>query len=171
MRQANTNSANDPQHDYADREDEGYTPYQPKADPTVTQEHTYRGPKPPVPPLSPDPREFSKMKIALDNILPSDATERFKFQILTDHLKCEEASLVADSYSNSRQPYTDTMVALTKMYGQPHKLAVQRIAGLMMVQMFRAVMWEPVCFSGTFSSGHTRTASRTAPTSRDASTL
>ncbi|KAJ8387654.1 hypothetical protein AAFF_G00152040 [Aldrovandia affinis] len=31
-------------------------------------------------------------------ILPGDATERFKFQILTDHLKHEEASLVADSY-------------------------------------------------------------------------
>ena len=38
---------------------------------------------------------------------------------------------VADSYCNSWQPYTDTMQALTKMYGQPHKLAVQRIAELM----------------------------------------
>ncbi len=71
------------------------------------------------------------MKIALENILPDDAMERFKYQILTDHLRCEEASLVADSYSNSRQPYTDTMLALTKTYGQPHKLAVQRITELM----------------------------------------
>ena len=38
---------------------------------------------------------------------------------------------MADSYSNSRQPYTDTMTALTKMYGQPHKLAVQRMEDLM----------------------------------------
>lgn len=38
---------------------------------------------------------------------------------------------MADSYSHSRQPYTDTMLALTKMYGQPHKLAVQRIAEVM----------------------------------------
>lgn len=64
-------------------------------------------------------------------VLPADATERYKFQRLTDHLKCEESSLVADSYSNSRQPYTDTVLALTKMYGQPHKLAVQRIGELM----------------------------------------
>ncbi|KAJ8409959.1 hypothetical protein AAFF_G00210000 [Aldrovandia affinis] len=71
------------------------------------------------------------MSIALENILPADATEQFKFQILTDYLKHEEASLVADSYCNSRQPYTDTMLALTKMYGQPHKLAVQCITELM----------------------------------------
>ncbi|XP_028298616.1 uncharacterized protein LOC114460933 [Gouania willdenowi] len=96
------------------------------------RETTYRGPKPTIPSFtSPDPREFARMKIALENLLPDDATERYKYQILTDHLKCEEASLVADSYCNSRQPYTDTLVALTKMYGQPHKLAVQRIAELM----------------------------------------
>lgn len=34
---------------------------------------------------------------------------------------------MADSYSSSIQPYTDTMLALTKMYEQPHKLAVQCI--------------------------------------------
>lgn len=96
------------------------------------RETTYRGPKPTIPRFtSPDPREFARMKIALENLLPGDATERYKYQILTDHLQCEEASLVADSYCNSRQPYTDTMLALTKMYGQPHKLAVQRIAELM----------------------------------------
>ncbi|XP_024865045.1 uncharacterized protein LOC119617585 [Kryptolebias marmoratus] len=96
------------------------------------RETTYRGPKPTIPSFtSPDPREFARMKIALENLLPADATERYKYQILTDHLRCEEASLVADSYCNSRQPYTDTMLALTKMYGQPHKLAVQRIAELM----------------------------------------
>ncbi|KAK7879615.1 hypothetical protein WMY93_033671, partial [Mugilogobius chulae] len=95
-------------------------------------ELTYRGPKPTIPSFtSPDPRLFARMKIALENLLPEDATERYKYQILTDHLKCEEASLVADSYCNSWQPYTDTMQALTKMYGQPHKLAVQRIAELM----------------------------------------
>ncbi|XP_035985614.1 uncharacterized protein LOC118559034 isoform X2 [Fundulus heteroclitus] len=96
------------------------------------RETTYRGPKPTIPRFtSPDPREFARMKIALENLLPVDATERYKYQILTDHLQCEEASLVADSYCNSRHPYTDTMSALTKMYGQPHKLAVQRIAELM----------------------------------------
>lgn len=71
------------------------------------------------------------MKIALENILPDDATERFKFQILMDHLKLEEALLVADSYSSSKYPFSDTMAALNKQYGQPHQLALQRIAELM----------------------------------------
>lgn len=80
---------------------------------------------------SSDPREFSRLRIALENILLDNATERFKFKILTDHLKLEEALLMADSYSNSRVPFTNTMKALDKMYGQPNQLALQRIAELM----------------------------------------
>lgn len=100
--------------------------------PPSTQEKMYRGPAPTIPFLTaPDPREFSRLRIALENILPEDATEQFKYQILTDHLKLEEALLVADSYSNSRFPFTNTMRALNKMYGQPHHLALQRIAELM----------------------------------------
>ncbi|RXN21410.1 hypothetical protein ROHU_023989 [Labeo rohita] len=100
--------------------------------PSSTQEKIYRGPAPTIPCLtSPDPREFSRLRIALENMLPDDVTERFKFQILTDHLKLEEALLVADSYSNSRFPFSNTMKALNRMYGQPHQLALQRIAELM----------------------------------------
>ncbi|KAL0186159.1 hypothetical protein M9458_017829, partial [Cirrhinus mrigala] len=100
--------------------------------PSSTQEKIYRGPAPTIPCLtSPDPREFSRLRIALENMLPDDVTERFKFQILTDHLKLEEALLVADSYSNSRFPFSNTMKALNKMYGQPHQLALLRIAELM----------------------------------------
>ncbi|XP_013856692.1 uncharacterized protein LOC106512669, partial [Austrofundulus limnaeus] len=96
------------------------------------QEKIYRGPKPTIPPfIHDDPREFSRLKIALDNLLPSDATERFKYQILVDHLKLEDALLIADSYSNSVSPYSDTMAALTAQYGQPHQLTLKRIAELM----------------------------------------
>ena len=69
--------------------------------------------------------------MALDNILPVDATERFKFQILCDHLKLEEALLIADSYMNSPHPFSDTMAALNQQFGQPHQLALQRIVELM----------------------------------------
>lgn len=55
-----------------------------------------------------------------------DTTERFKFQILTNHLRLEEALLIADSYSNSRYPYSDTIYSLTEQYGQPHQLALHR---------------------------------------------
>lgn len=67
----------------------------------------------------------------MDNLLPNDATELFKYQILTDHLKLEKALLIADSYCNSRHPYTDTMQALTRMYGQPHKLVLRHINKVM----------------------------------------
>ena len=93
-----------------------------------SQEATYRGPKPNIPSFKDDdPRQFAHLKLALDNLLPSDATEHFKYQILVDHLKLEDALLIADSYSNSNYPYTRTMAALTELYGQPHKLALQRI--------------------------------------------
>lgn len=59
--------------------------------------------------INEDPREFARLKVALNNVLPVDATQCFKFQILMDHLKLEEALLIADSYSNSRYPYSDTM--------------------------------------------------------------
>lgn len=38
---------------------------------------------------------------------------------------------MADLYSNSKFPFTNTMRALNKMYVQPHQLARQRIAELM----------------------------------------
>lgn len=64
------------------------------------------------------------MKIALDNILSEDTTEHFKYQILVDHLKLEDTLLIADSYSNSRDPYSKAMASLTELYGQPQKLAL-----------------------------------------------
>lgn len=64
--------------------------------------------------------------------------EMFKYQVLCDHLKFEEALLIADSYSNSSFPYSDTMASLTKHYGQPHQLSLQRIAELMEEPAIRA---------------------------------
>ncbi|XP_073672378.1 uncharacterized protein [Paramisgurnus dabryanus] len=100
--------------------------------PPVEQVSMYKGPTPTIPDLvHPNPQEFSRLKIALENTLPANATEMFKFQILTDHLKLEEALLIADSYCHSQYPFTRTMAALDQQYGQPHQLALQRIAELM----------------------------------------
>lgn len=94
--------------------------------PQFGPESMYKGPTPTIPDfVHPNPREFSRLKIALENILPANATEKFKFQILTDHLKLEEALLIADSYSHSQTPFTKTMAALDLQYGQPHQLALQ----------------------------------------------
>lgn len=51
--------------------------------------------------------------------------------MLCDHPKFEEALLIADSYSNSLFPYSDTMASLTKHCGQPHQLSLQSIVELM----------------------------------------
>lgn len=39
--------------------------------------------------------------------------------------------MIAESYSSSNHPFADTMAALNLQYGQPHQLALQRIAELM----------------------------------------
>ncbi|XP_056121116.1 uncharacterized protein LOC130099439 [Rhinichthys klamathensis goyatoka] len=92
-------------------------------------EYVYRGPTPTIPKFSrPDPGEFARLRIALENLLPPDGTELFKYQILVDHLKLEEARMIADAYLNSLTPFTDTMTALHEKFGQPHQLALRRIA-------------------------------------------
>ncbi len=42
--------------------------------------------------------QFSRLKLALTNLLPTDALEIFKYQILVDHVKLEEACLIANSF-------------------------------------------------------------------------
>ncbi|XP_042610577.1 uncharacterized protein LOC109111550 [Cyprinus carpio] len=123
----------DPRHSHLQRERGFSLPSRPQVTPRKellhVQEQIYRGPKPTIPSLTAvDPRQFSRLRMALENLLPADASERFKYQILTDHLELEEALLVADSYCNSVRPYTDTMQALVKMYGQPHRLVLRSIA-------------------------------------------
>ncbi len=99
---------------------------------TEFPETSYRGPQPTIPCfIRRDPSEFARLKLALDNLLPDDATELFKYQVLLDHLKFEEACLIADSFLNSPRPYTDTMTALTDRFGRPHHLALTKIAAVM----------------------------------------
>ncbi|KAJ7997480.1 hypothetical protein DPEC_G00229450 [Dallia pectoralis] len=106
--------------------------HQPRYGITAVAEQTYRGPRPTIPNFSHrDPGEFARLKMALVNLLPADGTELFKYQILVDHLKLEEARLIADSYLNSPVPYSDTMAALTERFGQPHQIALRRISTVM----------------------------------------
>lgn len=121
---------------------------------TNTSERTYKGPAPLIPKFTRgDPREFSRLKLALDNILPDDATEMFKYQVLCDHLKFEEALLIADSYSNYLSPYSDTMASLTKHYGQPHQLSTAhcRAHGGACYPSWRTQQTQEVCFEGPSS--------------------
>ena len=91
----------------------------------------YRGPALTIPTLdSPDPRVFARLKGALEDAFPPYASERFKYRILTEHLKLREASLLAECHANSGRPYTAAMTALTKRYGQPRRVVMQRISEL-----------------------------------------
>ncbi|XP_032434006.1 uncharacterized protein LOC116729480 [Xiphophorus hellerii] len=100
--------------------------------PPLSSEAVYRGPKPTIPKfLHSDPTEFARLRMALENLLPRNATELFKYQILVDHLKFDEARLIADAYLNSPKPYTDTMAALHDKFGQPHQLALRKIASVL----------------------------------------
>ncbi|XP_067260302.1 uncharacterized protein [Chanodichthys erythropterus] len=109
----------------------------PQAEPRVrpvvpSSEVVYRGPPPTIPKFTrPDPSEFARLRIALENLLPPDGTELFKYQILVDHLKLEEAKMIADANLNSLTPFTDTMTALYEKYGQPHQLALRKIASVL----------------------------------------
>ncbi|KAL0153645.1 hypothetical protein M9458_051010 [Cirrhinus mrigala] len=96
------------------------------------RENTYSSPTPSITDfITGDPSEFTRLKIALEILLPPDATELFRYQILMDHLRLDEARLVADSYLKSPFPYSDTTAALTERFGQPYKLALRRIAKVM----------------------------------------
>ncbi|XP_008403833.1 uncharacterized protein LOC103462653 isoform X2 [Poecilia reticulata] len=100
--------------------------------PPPSAELVYRGPKPTIPKfIHPDPSEFARLRMALENLLPPNATEVFKYQIPVDHLKFDEARLIADAYLNSPKPYTDTMAALHDKFGQPHQLALRKIASVL----------------------------------------
>ncbi len=80
-------------------------PYQPSS--AAVEKKEYRGPAPKIPLfIHRDPMEFSRLKLALTNLLPRDITELFKYQVLVDHLRLEEACLIADSYINSTKLYS-----------------------------------------------------------------
>ncbi len=94
-------------------------------------ESSYYGPRPTIRNFSRrDPSEFARLKLSLENLLPPDAPELFKYEVLVDHLQLEEAQLIADAYLNSPTPFSDTMAALNDKFGQPHQIASRRIAAV-----------------------------------------
>ncbi|KAK0155027.1 hypothetical protein N1851_002645 [Merluccius polli] len=94
-------------------------------------ESSYYGPRPTISNFSHrDPSEFARLKLSLENLLPPGATELFKYQVLVDHLQLEEARWIADAYLNSPTPFSDTM-ALNDKFGQPHQIALRRIAAVL----------------------------------------
>lgn len=95
-------------------------------------ESSYYGPRPFIRNFSHrDPSEFALLKLSLANLLPPEATELFKYQVLVDHLQLEAARLIADAYLNSPTPFSDTMAALNNKFGQPHQILLRGIAAVL----------------------------------------
>lgn len=95
-------------------------------------EASYYGPRPTIRNFSRrDTSEFARLKLSLEDLLPPDASELFKYQVLVDHLQLEEARLIADAYLNSPTPFSDTMAVLSDKFGQPHQIALKRIAAVL----------------------------------------
>lgn len=63
--------------------------------------------------------------MALTNLFDRQETEEFKFHILLDHLKVDEARCLALACSYDPQPFTEVLRALEEHYGQPRQLAVR----------------------------------------------
>ncbi len=104
---------------------------------TVRQEIIYRGPQPTIPDFTRrDPSEFARLKLALTNLLPDEATEVFKYQVLVDHLKLADARLIADSFLNSSTPYSETLAALTERSVDLTSLLWAKLLPLWMHRMF-----------------------------------
>ena len=68
-----------------------------------------------------DEVQYKMLRMALNNLLDPDETEEFKFHILLDHLKVDQARRLALAYSYSQQPFTEALRALDDRYGQPRQ--------------------------------------------------
>ena len=91
-------------------------------------------PVPSLPDLVSDSeREFAELKMALDSLLGPHAelSEHYKYHVLLEHLKLDEAQLIARACRHYTQPYTQAMLALQRQYGQPHQLAQSELAALL----------------------------------------
>lgn len=112
----------------------------PEIQPNIArQKIIYRGLQPTIPDFTcRDPGAFACLKLALNNLLPGEATELFKYQVLVGHLKLIDARLIADSFLNSSTPYSLHIYPLqihpqplVNSSGRPHELALTKIAAIM----------------------------------------
>ena len=99
-----------------------------------SEQHPFFRQPVPVPSLpdlvSDSEREFAELKMAMDELLNThtELSEHYKYRVLLEHLKLEEAQLIAQACRHYTQPYTEAMLALQYQYGQPHQLAQSEIA-------------------------------------------
>ncbi|KAL3975387.1 gephyrin [Sarotherodon galilaeus] len=101
--------------------------------------HVYKLEGPSFPDLtSEDEIQYRLLRMALTNLLDPHETEHFKYHVLLDHLKVDQAKRLAISFSYAPDPYTQAMKALDERYGQPRQLALKELRNILELPPIRA---------------------------------
>ena len=85
-----------------------------------------------------DEVQYRMLRIALTNLLDPEETEEFKFHVLLDHLKVDQARRLALAFSYAYQPFTEALRALDERYGQPRQLALKELKNIMALPPVRS---------------------------------
>ncbi|ROI24867.1 hypothetical protein DPX16_21219 [Anabarilius grahami] len=89
-----------------------------------------------------DESQYLMLKMALSNLLDPRESEQYKYHILLDHLKVDQARRLALAYVYTPDPYTQAIQALDEHYGQPRQLALKELQAIMEILLFEQVMGE-----------------------------
>ncbi len=77
------------------------------------------------------------LKMALSNLLDPGESEQYKYHILLDHLKVDQARRLASAYVYAPDLYTQAIRALDECYGQPRQLALKALRAIMEMPAIR----------------------------------
>ncbi|XP_026032619.1 uncharacterized protein LOC113027212 [Astatotilapia calliptera] len=104
-----------------------------------TRTHVYKLEGPSFPDLSrEDEMQYRMLRMALTNLLDPHETEHFKYHVLLDHLKVDQAKRLALAFSYAPDPYTQAIKALDERYGQPRQLALKELKNILELPPIRA---------------------------------
>ncbi|RXN35500.1 guanine nucleotide-binding subunit alpha-12 isoform X2 [Labeo rohita] len=84
-----------------------------------------------------DESQYLMLKMALSNLLDPGESEKYKYHILLDHLKVDQARRLALAYVYAPDPYTQAIRALDERYGQPRQLALKELRAIMEMPAIR----------------------------------
>ena len=71
------------------------------------------------------------LKMALSNLIAPGESEQYKYHILLDHLKVDQAKRLALAFVHALDPFTQAIRALDERYGQPRQLVLRELQGIM----------------------------------------
>ncbi|KAL0152965.1 hypothetical protein M9458_051718 [Cirrhinus mrigala] len=84
-----------------------------------------------------DESQYLMVKMALSNLLDPGESEQYKYHILLDHLKVDQAKTLALAYVYAPDPYTQAIRALDEGYSQPRQLALIKLQAIMEMPAIR----------------------------------